>query len=100
MKFNLHNKLFFSVAFSLLISTSFAQEELAMLVNGGKEEIPTVMVERGESGIYQDAIPKKLTRKFKRDAARLALRMESKKEDLRYLILLFLKETLITFTMS
>lgn len=29
-------------------------------------------------------IPKKLTRKFRRDAARLALRIESKKEDLRY----------------
>ena len=32
----------------------------------------------------QQAIPKKLVRKFRRDAARLALRMESKKEDLRY----------------
>jgi len=30
------------------------------------------------------SIPKKLTRKFRRDAARLVLRMESKKEDLRY----------------
>ncbi len=29
-------------------------------------------------------IPKKLIRKFRRDAARLALRIESKKEDLRY----------------
>lgn len=29
-------------------------------------------------------IPKRLTRKFKRDAARLALRMEAKNEDLRY----------------
>ena len=36
---------------------------------------------------YEDTdqtIPKKLTRKFRRDAARLALRLESKKEDLRY----------------
>jgi hypothetical protein len=32
----------------------------------------------------QQSIPKKLIRKFRRDAARLALRMESKKEDLRY----------------
>ncbi len=30
------------------------------------------------------SIPKKLTRKFRRDAARLALRLESKKDDLRY----------------
>ena len=30
------------------------------------------------------AIPKELTRKFRRDAARLALRLESKKEELRY----------------
>lgn len=32
----------------------------------------------------QQSIPKKLIRKFRRDAARLALRIESKKEDLRY----------------
>ncbi|MFK7808154.1 MAG: hypothetical protein AB8F74_10180 [Saprospiraceae bacterium] len=32
----------------------------------------------------QNSIPKSLQRKLKRDAARLALRMEAKKEDLRY----------------
>lgn len=32
----------------------------------------------------QSEIPKRLTRKFKRDAARLALRMEAENEDLRY----------------
>lgn len=33
----------------------------------------------------QNEIPKRLIRKFKRDAARLALRMEAQNEDLRYL---------------
>lgn len=33
----------------------------------------------------QDDIPKSLERKFRRDAARLALRLEAEKEDLRYL---------------
>ena len=32
----------------------------------------------------QSEIPKRLTRKFRRDAARLALRIEAKNEDLRY----------------
>ncbi|MEM6319350.1 MAG: hypothetical protein AAF960_16885 [Bacteroidota bacterium] len=34
---------------------------------------------------YQNDIPKSLQRKFRRDAARLALRLEAEKEDLRYL---------------
>lgn len=33
----------------------------------------------------QNEVPKRLARKFKRDAARLALRLEAEKEDLRYL---------------
>ena len=33
----------------------------------------------------QNDIPKSLERKFRRDAARLALRLEAQKEDLRYL---------------
>ncbi|MFT5168244.1 MAG: hypothetical protein ACI8P3_003485, partial [Saprospiraceae bacterium] len=85
MKFHLNNKLVFSVAFSLLISISFAQKELALLVHDNSKEIPIKKIEKKKEGNTQDAIPKKLTRKFKRDAARLALRMESKKEDLRYL---------------
>jgi hypothetical protein len=85
MKFHLNYNLFFSVVFSFLVSASFAQEELAMLINSSNEEIPTVKVAREGSRILQGEIPKRLTRKFKRDAARLALRMESKKEDLRYL---------------
>jgi len=34
--------------------------------------------------LTRDDIPRRLLRKFKRDAARLALRMEADKEDLRY----------------
>ena len=37
-----------------------------------------------QSGVQND-IPKSLERKFRRDAARLALRLEAQKEDLRYL---------------
>lgn len=37
-----------------------------------------------QTGIHND-IPKSLERKFRRDAARLALRIEAEKEDLRYL---------------
>ena len=37
-----------------------------------------------QNGIQND-IPKSLERKFRRDAARLALRLEAEKEDLRYL---------------
>lgn len=37
-----------------------------------------------QNGVHSD-IPKSLERKFRRDAARLALRLEAEKEDLRYL---------------
>ena len=43
---------------------------------------PIPVVTKNEK--VNQTIPKKLTRKFRRDAARLALRIESKKEDLRY----------------
>lgn len=59
---------------SILSVQLFAQEDALALLepNDSKEEV---------SGIE---IPKKLIRKFRRDAARLALRMEREKDDLRY----------------
>ena len=39
-----------------------------------------------------NVIPKRLTRKFRRDAARLALRLEANKEDLRYLNIVIPKD--------
>lgn len=46
-----------------------------------KSDLSSIIEVFGEA---DQTIPKKLTRKFRRDAARLALRIESKKEDLRY----------------
>lgn len=52
-----------------------AQLPQAVLVSNGIEPTPTSATD----------IPKRLVRKFRRDAARLVLRMEAEKEDLRYL---------------
>ncbi len=93
MKFNLIPKMSVSVALMLFASVSFAQEELAMLV-GHSEEDPTEKVEKVKTADRQVSIPRKLTRKFKRDAARLALRMESKQEDLRYLNIVIPKDNI------
>ena len=94
MKFHLNYRLFFSVAFSLLIAVSFAQNELALLVyDNGEENEPIEKAEKKKED-SQNTIPKKLTRKFKRDAARLALRMESKQEDLRYLNIVIPKDNI------
>ncbi len=41
-----------------------------------------------------NTIPRRLSRKFRRDAARLALRMESNKEDLRYLNIVIPKDNI------
>lgn len=84
MNFKLFPKISFSLAFLLLFSVAYAQEDLAMLVSNHNGE-PSKKVKSSKKKDSQNSIPKKLTRKFKRDAARLALRMESKQEDLRYL---------------
>lgn len=94
MKLHLKNKLFFSVAFSLLISISFAQEEMVMLIHNTSETPTRGKVEMKIDRKAQETIPRKLTRKFKRDAARLALRMESKQEDLRYLNIVIPKDNI------
>ncbi len=92
MKLHLNNKLIFSVVLSLLISVSFAQNEFALLVHdNGDEERKEAVETKKEAPLV---IPKKLTRKFKRDAARLALRMESKQEDLRYLNIVIPKDNI------
>ena len=53
---------------------------------------------KGEkSSVYTEqegTIPRRLSRKFRRDAARLALRMESNKEDLRYLNIVIPKDNI------
>lgn len=41
-----------------------------------------------------NTVPRRLSRKFRRDAARLALRMESNKEDLRYLNIVIPKDNI------
>lgn len=93
MKINSIKCWFLSVALMLLVTSSFAQNDLAMLVShdqgDDKEVVQTSKKEKGKQ-----AIPKKLTRKFKRDAARLALRMESKQEDLRYLNIVIPKDNI------
>lgn len=67
----------FLLSFAVLLTSNLtAQEDLTVLT---KKEAVTP----GKS-ISQTTIPKRLSRKFLRDAARLSLRMESKKEDLRY----------------
>lgn len=83
MKLHFFNRIAFLFALTFLTTSSFAQDELAMLVSNNDE----VKKEKAKSSKKNESvnIPKKLTRKFKRDAARLALRMESKREDLRYL---------------
>ena len=53
------------------VSSVWAQQTNVLLINQNSHQ--------------QSEIPKRLARKFKRDAARLALRMEAEKEDLRYL---------------
>lgn len=85
MKFYLLNRMLLLVLFSSLTMFSFAQEELAMVVNHHEDEKAEKVTKKEINKEAREAIPKKLTRKFKRDAARLALRMESQKEDLRYL---------------
>ncbi|MEM1319960.1 MAG: hypothetical protein AAGG75_06855 [Bacteroidota bacterium] len=45
---------------------------------------PVLASNAGEEEKLRSEIPKRLMRKFKRDAARLALRIEAKAEDLRY----------------
>jgi len=85
MKFNIIHRWSCLVAFLLIVSSSFAQDDLAMLISDDHNEEDIVEVKKDKKENKQEAIPKKLTRKFKRDAARLALRMESKQEDLRYL---------------
>ncbi|MEM1121595.1 MAG: hypothetical protein AAGJ18_14185 [Bacteroidota bacterium] len=47
-------------------------------------QVPTAIFVKQEN-TFQNDIPKSLQRKFRRDAARLALRLEAEKEDLRYL---------------
>lgn len=63
------------IVFSLTIATSMAQNELAVLMPIKKQ--PVEVREPTE-------LPKRLVRKFKRDAARLALRLDASQEDLRY----------------
>ena len=45
---------------------------------------PSMEAQESIATLSIDDIPKRVLRKFKRDAARLALRMEANKEDLRY----------------
>lgn len=61
---------FFILSVSLPISSSHTQQARPVLASFDIDKT--------------NEIPKRLVRKFKRDAARLALRMESQKEDLRY----------------
>lgn len=65
-KISILSLIFSLLVFSLVFSDLNAQESYSGLANEGE-------------------IPRRLLRKFKRDAARLALRMEAEKEDLRYL---------------
>jgi len=94
MKINLIHRWFLSIALMLIVSFSFAQEDLAMLVSNHHDD--DKIERKVETNKKRDkaAIPKKLTRKFKRDAARLALRMESKQEDLRYLNIVIPKDNI------
>jgi len=69
------NKSSLMLLLAVLLSVQlFAQEETFALLEDKKPEIE----------VSSTDIPKKLTRKFRRDAARLALRMEREQEDLRY----------------
>ncbi|MFT5800931.1 MAG: hypothetical protein ACI956_000736, partial [Nonlabens sp.] len=74
---SLSNSIWAILVIVLLSSPSalFAQEASTLLASA---DLIKKVIEK------QTNIPKSLQRKFKRDAARLALRMEAKKEDLRY----------------
>ncbi len=95
MKLYFFNRIFLLMAFSSLAVGVLAQEGLAMLVshneNGEARKEQAASAKKSKNTL---TIPKKLTRKFKRDAARLALRMESKKEDLRYLNIVIPKDNI------
>ena len=69
---------FLLIVFSVHV---FAQEPLAVLVSNEHDEKKEVKAKEPKN---TKTIPRKLIRKFRRDAARLALRIESRKEDLRY----------------
>lgn len=84
MKIKLFPKFFFLLAFMVSCTVAYSQDDLAMLVSNHEDE-PVKKVKEMSKEDKIASIPKKLTRKFKRDAARLALRIESKQEDLRYL---------------
>ncbi len=48
------------------------------------QEVSTTVTPANDDEPQEVSIPRKLIRKFRRDAARLALRIEARKEDLRY----------------
>jgi len=57
---------------------------LSILCLNGQNTTADFVNNTGNSANVSNEIPKTLSRKFRRDAARLALRLEAKKEDLRY----------------
>ena len=71
----------------LLTGNISAQEDLAVLVK--KPEVET-----SKQAKTQNTLSKRLSRKFLRDAARLSLRLEAKKEDLRYQNILIPKDNI------
>lgn len=93
-------KVYFLKLFSLLVligwtELSIAQEMMAMVESNELEQKTEKVVD--EKLKTNTEVPKKLTRKFKRDAARLALRMESKREDLRYLNIVIPRDNIESF---
>jgi len=72
------NILQFTILFALCLASIFsiAQNDLAMLASLSEKSI--------ETDGKNEVLPKRLERKYKRDAARLALRMEASEDELRY----------------
>ena len=79
LKFNSETLLLKVILILLMVSFSVDGKTQGELF-ASAQQAPAIKI----SANGNQTIPKKLTRKFRRDAARLALRMESKKEDLRY----------------
>lgn len=72
------------ISFALVLCVPYTN---ASPVNGDENNNDPQKVEKKTPAVKEgvNTIPRRLSRKFRRDAARLALRMESNKEDLRYL---------------
>ncbi len=78
--------LFFLVFSFSVVNSNLAQEYDDILVSNH------VTTKKKKAPKAENEVPKRLERKFRRDAARMALRMEAKNEELRYLNIIIPRE--------